>query len=770
MIDELGAPGPAGNRHPASYRRAHGSEAWAADPESGQLTGVDATSLPTSAGSDDQVPGYDLAGASYSSRSGQSAARSRESCRRSLMDLTPDAPVSGLPRIAPVDVKRLAKLGITTVRDLLLDLPYGWEWYGQPVPVARLRPGDQATVVGTLVRVLARRSPRGRLDLTEALLQDDEGGLLQIVWFNQPYLAQQLRAGHRLAVAGTVRSSRYRRLPEMQNPHHELVGEEGPRRVGGLMPKYHLTAGLTSRRRASWVEAALSLSEQLEDPLPPATLVRHRLLPLAEAVRRGHRPRELSEWQQARRRMAFAELLELQAAFLLARRRMAVERATPIPYRQEVIEAFKAGLGFQLTRAQRRAIWDIYRDLEREVPMNRLLDGDVGSGKTAVAAAAAAMVHAAGMQTVVMAPTEVLARQHLGAFRGYLERSFPDLRVELLVSGLGLKERRRVKAAAASGHCAVLVGTHALIEEDVKLAALGLAIVDEQHRFGTRQRELLRERSKHGRPHFLAMTATPIPRSLALALYGEMALSIIDEVPPGRMPVETRVIEPGRREEAYQVVRREVRSGRQAFVICPLIEESGALEAKAATAEFERLRKEVFPDLRLTLVHGRMRDKDAVMREFRAGGSDILVATSVVEVGVDVPNATVMVIEGAERFGLAQLHQLRGRVGRSQLPSCCFLLADDPSPRSLERLRLLEQTSDGFRLAQEDMRLRGAGELMGPRQHGMSDVAMEALQRPELLSEVRQEAQRLLEEDPGLERWPGLWRAAQRRLESTSLS
>jgi ATP-dependent DNA helicase RecG len=683
---------------------------------------------------------------------------------------TPDGPVSELPRLTPADAKRLARLGIRTVADLLLDLPYDWEWYGEPVPVARLRAGEQATVIGRLLRVLARPSPRGRLELTEAVLQDDEGGLLQIVWFNQPYLARRLRVGERLAVAGTVRASRYGPLPEMQNPLYERVSEGGPRRVGGLMPKYHLTAGLSSRQRAAWVEAALPLAERLAEPIPPATLARHHLLPIAEAVRRGHRPRDLDEWRRARDRMAFAELLELQAAFLLARRRMAVERATPIPYRQEVIEAFKAGLGFQLTQAQRRAIWDIYRDLRGETPMNRLLDGDVGSGKTAVAAAAAAMVHAAGLQTVVMAPTEILARQHLEAFRAHLGRSFPELRVELLVSGLGARERRRVKTAAASGECAVLVGTHALIEEDVRLAALGLAVVDEQHRFGTRQRERLRERSERGRPHFLAMTATPIPRSLALALYGEMALSIIDEMPPGRTPVETRVIEPGRREEAYRLVRSEIRAGHQAFVICPLIEESGALEAKAATAEFERLRKEVFPDLRLALVHGRMRDKDAVMREFRQGGCDVLVATSVVEVGVDVPGATVMVVEGAERFGLAQLHQLRGRVGRGRFRSFCLLLADDPSAKSLERLRLMEQTTDGFRLAQEDMRLRGAGELMGPRQHGMSDAAMQALLEPELLSEVRQEAQRLLEEDPDLDRWPELWRAAQRRLELTSIS
>src|SRR6266550_3676939 len=688
-----------------------------------------------------------------------------------VLPRTLDAAVEKLPDIGPTNAKRLEKLGISTIRDLLLALPFGWQSYGEPTPISSLEEGSPATVVGIVKTINPKQSLRRRIKLTEATIADDSGSSLRLVWFNMPFVAKQLHKGDRIAVAGAVKLSRYSGL-NMQNPHYErLDGVEDmqPARVGGMMPKYPLVDGLSSRKIARWVESALPLAGQLEDLLPVEVRERHHLLDVGDAVRRGHKPDNDEEYKQARRRMAFAELFELQAAFALMRANIALEPATPIRYPQECIDAFKQGLGFELTTAQRKAIWDAYRDMEGTVPMNRLLNGDVGSGKTAVAAACVAMAHASGLQSVVMAPTEILARQHLHKFRAYLEDTFPGLTVALLVGSQSAPERRRVRAAAASGHSALVVGTHALIEDDVEFVSLGLAVVDEQHRFGTRQRELLRAKGS-GRPHFLAMTATPIPRTLALALYGEMTTSVIDEMPPGRTPVETEVVAADNRQRAYELVRAEVAAGHQAFVICPLIEESEAVVARSATAEFERLKKDVFPDLRLGLIHGRLKEKEAVMQSFVAGEIQVLVATAVVEVGVDVSNATVMMIEGAERFGLAQLHQFRGRVGRGAAASRCLLLTSDTTELSLERLTLLTKIADGFTLAEEDMRIRGMGELMGARQHGMSDAAMESLRTPELLSEVRQEAERVLASEPGFEHHPLLKAAVARRLELTTIS
>src|SRR5882672_7180635 len=492
-----------------------------------------------------------------------------------VLPRTLDAKVSQLPDIGPTNAKRLEKLDIRTVRDLLMALPFDWEAYGGPAAVDSLSPGVQATVVGTIISIAPKITKFKKMKLTEATIRDDSGAGIRVVWFNQPFIARQLHKGDRVAVAGMVKSG-YGSMLEMQNPHHERLdaGEEAePSRVGGLMPKYHLVDGLSSKKIARWVDSALPLADHVEDILPPEVRDRHRLLPVAETVRLGHRPESPQDFAEATRRMAFAELFELQSAFALMRSRIQAEPATPIPYRQEVIDTFKAGVGFELTHAQRRSTWEAFQDMQETTPMNRLLNGDVGSGKTAVAAACVAMAHAAGMQSVVMAPTEILARQHLQRFRAYLEDSFPGLTVELLISGQSAAERRRVRSAAASGHCALVVGTHALIEDDVEFAGLGLAVVDEQHRFGTRQRELLRAKG-NGRPHFLAMTATPIPRTLALALYGEMSVSLIDEQPPGRTPVHTSVVEPEDRQRAYDLVREQVRLGRQAFVICPLIEES----------------------------------------------------------------------------------------------------------------------------------------------------------------------------------------------------
>jgi ATP-dependent DNA helicase RecG len=611
--------------------------------------------------------------------------------------------------------------------------------------------------------------------LTEAVVEDADGGALKAVWFNQPHLARRFPAGTRLALAGVVAASRFASGLEMRNPRWEVLAATSlmgraspdfPGHIGSVMPRYRLTAGLTQRKVAALVEQVLPLADQMSETLPPAVRQRRGLISIGDAIRLGHRPSSELDFEMARRRVLFAELFELQVAFLVARRTLAAEEATPIPYRQDVIDAFKLGLKFELTNAQRRAIWQVFLDIQEAVPANRLLNGDVGSGKTVVAAAAMAMAHAAGLQSVMMAPTEILARQHLSSLRMSLEGTFPDLKVDLLVGGLPAAERRRVAMATASGHSAVVVGTHALIEDSIEFARLGLAVVDEQHRFGTRQREMLR-RKGHGRPHFMAMTATPIPRSMVLAMYGEMAVSILDEMPAGRKRIATRVLGPEERSQAYQVVREQVAMGRQAFVICPLIEESDTVEFRAATVEYERLRTEVFPDLRLALVHGRVKDKERVMRDFSLGNSDILVATAVVEVGVDIPNASVMMIEGAERFGLAQLHQFRGRVGRGSHPSYCLLLSDEPDSADLDRLQFMVDIDDGFKLAEKDLELRGAGQLIGARQHGVTDSAMEALRNPALLNEARQEAEAVLDGD----RLPqALLEAVDRRLAATSIS
>ena len=677
-----------------------------------------------------------------------------------LHRLSEHSPVTMVPGVKPDDERKLDKLGIRTAHDLLFHLPYRYDDTRELARVAELQPGEEQTARVHVQRVgRAERSPVKKIMLVRAVLED-ETGAVGAVWFNQPYIAQRLRAGDIIVVHGKVKYNRDGDL-EFQSPEFEMAHDE-QRHVGTLAPVYHETYKLSSRQIRNLIAPLLlTLAPKLEDVVPPDVLEAEGLLPIQEALRAVHEPVSHEEADAGRRRVAFEELFLLHLAAERARRRRVHAAGVVIPYDVELARGFTRSLPFTLTGAQRVAGHQILSDMAEPGPMNRLLQGDVGSGKTVVAALAALMAHRAGRQTAVMAPTEILARQHAATLDALLTPH--GLPPRLLVGSTNERARREIIAALAAGHDALVVGTHALIEDDVVMENLGLAIVDEQHRFGVAQRQRLRQKSGV-MPNFLAMTATPIPRSLALTVYGDVDVSSLHEMPPGRIPVETRVVHTLERDRAYAFVREQVGAGAQAFVICPLIEESDKLGAKAATAEHERLSRQVFADLRVDLLHGRMpgREKEQRMARFVAGETDILVSTSVVEVGVDVPNASVMVIEGAERFGLAQLHQFRGRVGRGTRPSFCLLFEGGVDEGSTRRLHYLSTHTSGFDLAEHDLRDRKAGDVVGLRQHGLPEMQAADLLDEALSVCARDAARLLLDEDPGLSAYPPLAEAMAR--------
>jgi ATP-dependent DNA helicase RecG len=581
-------------------------------------------------------------------------------------------------RLGPSTFDRIEKLGIKTIGDALRYYPYRHLDFSHSVPVAELRVGAVQTVRGTLHSVQEVRMGRGgRMRSTQAFLSDETGARVQIVWFNQPFIARSLHTGMEVAISGNVAA--YRGRPSFNNPDYERLGEG--QHTGRLVPVYHLTDGVPQRTlRTTLATLVERFADRLEDPLPPSMRHDHALLDVVEATRQAHYPDSQDQLEAATHRLAFDELLAIQLGVVGRKRAWQAQGDAPAFEARATADAFLATLPYTLTGAQRHALDDVLGDVARTVPMARLLEGDVGSGKTVVALAAMLGAVAQGYQATLMAPTEVLADQHFRTICLLLSGE-PDpplnglvtlpflprpLRVVLLTGSTRAKERRDALDAIAFGGADIVVGTHALIQGGVEFANLGLSVVDEQHRFGVMQRSALRE--KGGSPHLLVMTATPIPRSLALTVYGDLDLSVIDELPPGRTPIETHWLPPSRRHEAFAHLRHEIEAGRQAFVICPLVDGSETVTSRAATEEYERLRTEEFPDLaeRIALLHGRMsaRDKDAMMQRFAHNDAAILVSTSVVEVGIDVPNATVMLIEGADRFGLAQLHQFRGRVGR----------------------------------------------------------------------------------------------------------
>jgi ATP-dependent DNA helicase RecG len=661
--------------------------------------------------------------------------------------------VTSLSLVTPAYAKKLERLGISTVGDLLHHYPRRHEDFTSTVAVCFLQEGAKQTVKVKLDLIRF-----GRKGVVEAFLSDDSGRM-KAMWFNQPYLVKNLQEGDHLVLSGKVVKQRGAGGLVMMNPAYER-GSAGGLHTARLVPVYPETQGLKSRWIRARVSDAMPTAALLTDEVPRGVERSQGLPVLAQAIQQVHFPKDEAHLALARRRIAFRQLLLMQLAVLISRDERLHQVAPVIPYDVERARAIRDALPFTLTDAQRKAAHAIFTDLAEPRPMARLLQGDVGSGKTAVAAMAAAMAARAGFQTLLMAPTELLAQQHARTLRPYLEPM--QMRMELLAGSTTAASRRSILGQLSDGTLDLLVGTHALIEPTVQPRQLGLVVSDEQHRFGVGQREALAQRSGIF-PHVLSMTATPIPRTLQLTLYGDLTVSVLDQMPPGRQPVETRLVPPSQRDEAYDFVRRQVVAGRQVFIICPLVEDSELIQVRSATSEHQRLQEEVFPELRLALLHGRMKpaQKDAIMEAFKAGDIDVLVSTSVVEVGVDVPNASVMMIEGAERFGLAQLHQFRGRVGRGSHKSLCLLLSDDDSADNNRRLDAVVRHSSGFDLAEVDLQIRGPGDILGATgaQHGHdAGLLVAGLLDARLIAVARVEAERLVRE--GLDRHPQLVSAA----------
>lgn len=657
--------------------------------------------------------------------------------------LTPDTPVRYLKGVGPKTAERFEKLGILTLSDLLCHYPRRYLDFSKPYSIAEA-PADTECVVKAEVfaKPGGRILPGGRR--MERITAGDDVSSLEITWFNNPYAAQKLELGQEYYFQGIVTGGMLRR--QMVNPQ---VRTDAQVKSSPFEAVYPQTEGLTSSAIAKCVRQLLPHAELLPDPLPPEMLKKYRLLSKADAVRAIHCPATEEEAFAARRRLIYEELLVLQLG--IGRMKNHGAASTGAPMKKADASPFWESLPFSPTGAQQRAVEEILTDMSGETSMNRLLQGDVGSGKTLVAAAAIWACIRAGYQAALLAPTEILASQHAENLNRLLSPF--GMRVALLTGGMKAAARRTTLAAIRDDEADLIVGTHAILSEGVEFARLGLAVVDEQHRFGVRQRGLLAEKAAN--PHLLVMSATPIPRTLGLLMYGDLDISILDELPPGRKPVKTRCITGKKRADLYGFLDREIDSGRQVYIVCPAIEDAGGSGLNAVKSYYEDIAKAYLPDRRVGLMHGKLKPKEKaeVMDDFKSGRLDALVSTTVIEVGVDVPNATVMVIENAERYGLSALHQLRGRVGRGAAESWCFLVSDNASESVQKRLKFLCSTSDGFAVAQYDLETRGPGDFFGSRQHGLPTLQIADLMNDtRTLHAVQSEAVALLAEDPLLER------------------
>jgi len=696
------------------------------------------------------------------------------------MDLS--SPIEKVPRVGQVLQKRFRKLGIKTVKDLIYHFPQRYEDFSNFSKIASLTAKTNVSIKGKILEIKSSLAWRKRMTLTKAVV-GDKSGAVKIVWFGKPYIIDNLQTGNEVIMAGRV--SQGKEGLYLNNPSYEKILEEKSffkSKVAGLMPIYPETEKLSSKWLRGIIRQVLAISKNdLQEILPESFLKEFNLLPLPKAIWQIHFPDSLELAEKSRKRFALEELFLIETFVLKERIKLLQTKASPILMDVPLIKRFVESLPFKLTNAQRKSAWQILKDLEKSHPTNRLLEGEVGSGKTVVAAIAALNCAKAGFQVAMMAPTEILTKQH---FKEVAQMLFKFKLTIALLTGKEDKimakklkgemieaSRRKILEKCLKGEIDILIGTHALIQDKVKFKNLGLVIIDEQHRFGVEQRAKLLKEGKEKDlpiPHLLSMTATPIPRSLALTIYGDLDLSIIDELPEGRRKIITKVVPPKGRQKVYDFLRNQIDLERQAFIICPRIEkkepfqkridrrQSGWEDVKAVSQEKERLSKEIFPDLKVAMLHGRMKpkEKEKIMRDLKFNKINVLVATSVIEVGIDIPNASVMVIESADRFGLAQLHQLRGRVGRSSHQSYCFLFTDSPAQKTKQRLEAILKSEDGFELAEKDLEIRGPGEFGGKRQWGIPDLAMTSLKDFALVEKVKQSAKAILEKDPHLKKQP----------------
>ena len=696
------------------------------------------------------------------------------------------SPIWEIPRVGPQTQKQLKRLGIETIGELIFHFPHRYEDFSNLIPISQAEEGGPFCFQGRITDIRTFRAFRRKMMLTQATIED-ETGKIKALWFNQPYLINTLRKGTFVCLAGKVKgkkSSKY-----LSNPAYEKIPENYKEidfdlnHTGGLIPIYPETEGLSSKWLRFIVKPLLTqLKNKIPDYLPEKISKKYDFLPFQKAIWQIHFPDSLELAEKAKKRFAFEELFELSLFVLRERMKLAKEKALAIPINVGLMQEFTASLPYRLTNAQKRSSWQILKDLEKPRPMNRLLEGDVGSGKTVVAAMAALNVVKKGYQVAFMAPTEILAKQHFKTINEVLKKF--DLKVGLITGKESYCKnekitRRELVEKVKKNKINILIGTHALIQDitpatkektPLQFNNLALVIIDEQHRFGVKQRAKLC-RQKEFIPHLLSMTATPIPRTLSLTIYGDLDLSVIDELPKGRKKIITKIIQPKEKKATYNFIREQVKKERQAFVICPRIEPPKVsaenlfdertlswMDVKAVKQEYKKLAEEIFPDLKIGMLHGKMKsqEKENIMTEFKEKIIDILVSTSVVEVGVDVPNASVMMIEGSEKFGLAQLHQFRGRVGRSDFQSYCFLFVDTPGIVYNRRLRALITCDNGFELAEKDLAIRGPGDFTGQRQWGIPDLAMASLTDTILVSKARNEAKEILQKDPELKKFPFL--------------